>query len=745
MEKDTVMEQLSTEVDPSMSIKSRLRSARSQKAQSDGQQTPIPQMMAAADEIPAELPVPTTPVPWPRESEATPETITSSNNKRQQEKTYESTEAEDMMRRSYMSAVEERDKDREEFEQQVSARIRRLKEGLTSETVSQAPRIEERHSEPEDAAVYRRCGDDYYKIETQPDGTQRRTKMDVWEVPWPVLKKYGIPGDLRSTPTENQGQGATKKQPRRDDNLREPIRDGRRPATSLFKPVNQGRDDLVPELDLLENDGGGENRRSGRETNWKASEAALRDELNNTLVEFCGQMKNEFQKMMNLERQNWIDERKREMEDAKRRKTADTNGEERGTSESASVTSLYKEMEQIKQMMMQQAQPEVVTRESEERRERLKLQHEVEQLKRKLEKQSNSGNEKTSAPTEVVASGSSSTSTMVQPFAHKVKLPKFDGKNYYSFISIFETNAKLRAWNNEEKLAWFLPCIEGEARLYLETEPDEMLSYERVKRSMEERYGNRYSTFDVKRQIRTLKRQAGETIESFADRLQSVSQNGKIDKTDKCELFYRAFLDAVEDEPKLQMYIEKEHDKNRQARLPDLLKMVREYRERSPERTTRSKAVNVCQSIDKRKGPLKHEDPSVRGEIEKETQKIKEEKVGRTERSDRILRNDVDYNTGEVEFLKRVIKANGLHHDLKEKEAKNKEKTFQEPMGEPMNEENWQRIRAQQREGRNRGFQRPHGGFRRRQYVGMHEGEEEGYTSEEEGGVSRDDAHAGSE
>ena len=108
MENNTVMEQLNTDVDPSMSIKFKLRSARTQKAQFDGQQTPIPQMMAAADEIPAELPVPTTPVPWSRESETTPETITSSNNKRQQEKTYESTEAEDMMRRSYMSAVDER-------------------------------------------------------------------------------------------------------------------------------------------------------------------------------------------------------------------------------------------------------------------------------------------------------------------------------------------------------------------------------------------------------------------------------------------------------------------------------------------------------------------------------------------------------------------------------------------------------------------------------------------------------------
>ena len=98
--------------------------------------------------------------------------------------------------------------------------------------------------------------------------------------------------------------------------------------------------------------------------------AALRDKLNNTLVEFCGQMKNEFQKMMDLERQNWIDERKREVEDAKSRKTAETSGEERETSESTSVTSLYKEMEQIKQMMMQHAQPEVVSRESEERRER---------------------------------------------------------------------------------------------------------------------------------------------------------------------------------------------------------------------------------------------------------------------------------------------------------------------------------------------------------------------------------------
>ena len=93
------------------------------------------------------------------------------------------------MRRSYMSAVDERDKDREEFEQQVSARIRRLKEGLTSETVSQAPRTVQRNSNPGDAAVYRRFGDDYYKIETQPDGTQRRIKMDIWEVPWAALKK----------------------------------------------------------------------------------------------------------------------------------------------------------------------------------------------------------------------------------------------------------------------------------------------------------------------------------------------------------------------------------------------------------------------------------------------------------------------------------------------------------------------------------------------------------------------------
>ena len=96
MENNTDTEQLSTEMDPSMSIKSRLRSARTQKAQSEGQQTPVPQMMAAADEIPAELPALSTPVPWSRESETTPETITSSNNKRQQEKTYESTEAENM-------------------------------------------------------------------------------------------------------------------------------------------------------------------------------------------------------------------------------------------------------------------------------------------------------------------------------------------------------------------------------------------------------------------------------------------------------------------------------------------------------------------------------------------------------------------------------------------------------------------------------------------------------------------------
>ena len=336
--------------------------------------------------------------------------------------------------------------------------------------------------------------------------------------------------------------------------------------------------------------------------------------------------------------------------------------------------------------------------------------------------------------------------TGIAPLPPNIKLPRFNGENWYSFEDLFETIAKLQQWQGTEKLTWFLSCIDEKARMYLEVEQDELLTYEQARQSMEERYGNRMSTFDLKRRIRALKRNSGESMEAFADRLQAIAQRGRIDKEEKMDLFYRAFIDAVSEEPKLQMYIEQQKKQQRRARLPDLLRMVREYRERSPLRVIQEREVNVCQSIDKRKGPLRHQDNEVEGEVEKETRRVKDERMEKKDRGDRILRSDVDYNTGEIEFVKKVIRASGLMEGIKDKLEKMKsEKSFLEPLGDGTPEPDWQKIRQRQREFRERrnarrakfrqmggGYDRQQNNFRNRRSVSTHTAQDGEFIDQEE-------------
>ena len=246
--------------------------------------------------------------------------------------------------------------------------------------------------------------------------------------------------------------------------------------------------------------------------------------------------------------------------------------------------------------------------------------------------------------------------------------------------------------------------------MYLEADEDELLTYEDAKNRLAERYGSNMSAFEVRQRIRNMRRRPGESMESFADRLQAASQKGRIDRADKNELFYRAFLDAVADAPKLQLYLEKKHKENRDARLPDLLRMVREYREKSPTRDSELDfALNVCLPVDKRKGALTHDDDDTVEEVAQEEKKVSDEKVEREERKEKINMRDVGYALQELEWVKRVIKANGLHGDLAEKlRQMGNEKTYQEPMADPLSEQDLNKIR----EGKfynNAGYRNPRG------------------------------------
>ena len=220
------------------------------------------------------------------------------------------------------------------------------------------------------------------------------------------------------------------------------------------------------------------------------------------------------------------------------------------------------------------------------------------------------------------------------------------------------------------KLQYLLMSLEGKPRSYAKKEDGMPFTYESVRQRLQHRYGKKESAFEIRHQLRTVKRQPGESLEEFSDRLQEIAQQGNLDDRDRDELFYFAFLNAVGDIPKMQYYIEQAHTKNRNLKLSDLLALAREYLEKSPTARRRSVAVNVCKPISQRKGKLQHADDEVASEVETELQKIDHERKAKKEVGLATIRKDVDYLLREYVFHNKCIKYNGLHLNLKEK-AKN--------------------------------------------------------------------------
>ena len=99
----------------------------------------------------------------------------------------------------------------------------------------------------------------------------------------------------------------------------------------------------------------------------------------------------------------------------------------------------------------------------------------------------------------------------------------------------------------------------------------------------------------------------------FADRLQEIA------------LFYQALLGAVRSTPKLQHFIEEEHNLRRDLTIGDLLALTRRYMDRNPTETVLGgkAAVNVCKPVTQRKGQLSHEDDGVQDDVAAEQLELK--------------------------------------------------------------------------------------------------------------------------
>ena len=173
-------------------------------------------------------------------------------------------------------------------------------------------------------------------------------------------------------------------------------------------------------------------------------------------------------------------------------------------------------------------------------------------------------------------------------------ISKFTGENWTEFIEYFESVADANAWSQKDRLTYLLMSIDSKPRMYARGDSGTQQTYHDVRRRLQQRYGQNEPAFSVRAQLREIRREPGERLEVFADRLQEVAQRGILDPQDRDELFYFAFLNAVKDTPKMQNYIEKAHLKNRNLKLSDLLALSQEYLNRSPTALRRTVAVNVC-------------------------------------------------------------------------------------------------------------------------------------------------------
>ena len=243
-------------------------------------------------------------------------------------------------------------------------------------------------------------------------------------------------------------------------------------------------------------------------------------------------------------------------------------------------------------------------------------------------------------------------------------ISKFDGEYWSEFIEYFESVADANAWSEKEKLTYLLMSIEGKPRAYAKSEKGVAQTYENVKKRLESRYGQHEPAFQVRQQLREVRRFPNERLEDFADRLQEIAQRGSIDARDRNDLFYQAFLGAVKSTPKLQHFIEEEHYLRRDLTIGDLLALTRRYMDRNPTETVLGgrAAVNVCKPVTQRKGELSHDDAGVKDDVAQEQARTQEEREERKQVKAKGVHEQLAYLDHELDWLKKICKAAKLHH-----------------------------------------------------------------------------------
>ena len=148
-----------------------------------------------------------------------------------------------------------------------------------------------------------------------------------------------------------------------------------------------------------------------------------------------------------------------------------------------------------------------------------------------------------------------------QPFdAKQFPIPKFDGKNWQAFKSVFESVSRHCNWDPEAKALHLKCLITGSAQDSLEVVDSSDWTYEQLVEHFELRHGRYKSKVEVMIELHGMARKPTQSVTAWRDEVITVANTGSLTRKQYREITYYNFLRGLETFPQMLSWVG-EHDK----------------------------------------------------------------------------------------------------------------------------------------------------------------------------------------
>ena len=155
----------------------------------------------------------------------------------------------------------------------------------------------------------------------------------------------------------------------------------------------------------------------------------------------------------------------------------------------------------------------------------------------------------------------STTSQRVFKRRGKINVPTFDGKDYAVFKQLFMANVESSRWSETEKLQHLLNALRGPAKTVLTLLDDQQVTYDKLWKMLEDRYGASRSYTDVVDEMKALKRKPDQGLHDFLIDVKRTLRRTKCSDEERARLTRHFFVQGLPNREQ-RAFIDRK-DKNR--------------------------------------------------------------------------------------------------------------------------------------------------------------------------------------